>query len=40
MDENSFLQTVVIQRTLPFELHAADAHANPLVDLLKQVDAC
>jgi hypothetical protein len=31
VDENSFLQTVVIQRTLPFEFHAADTHANPLI---------
>ena len=31
---------MIVLGTFSFEFHAADTHANPLIKLLKQVDAC
>ena len=38
--ERSLSHSIVVVRQLSFELHAADSHANPLVQLLVKLDAC
>jgi len=36
----SLFHAVIVVRQLPFELHAADPHPNPLVQLLIKLDTC
>jgi len=38
--ERSLFHPIVVRRLLSFELHAADSHANPFVELLVKLDAC